>query len=162
MHSDTPTPNRLLAGIKVLEFAFGGAAPLASKMLADFGADVVKVESRTRPDFPRLLPPYPANRPGLDRSAYFTNRNSSKRSIELDLHVPEDSAQARALADRCDVLLTNFRPGVLDKFGLDYDAVAARNRNVIYVRMPMRGTGAPGFRERGSDAASRLSPGSSV
>src|SRR4051794_12279894 len=99
---------RPLSGIKVLDFTHGGAGPLLTKTLGDFGADVAKVESRDHLDFPRTLPPYADKRPGVNRSAYFTNRNSSKRSILLDLKNKHGLSVAKALANTADVIVNSF------------------------------------------------------
>lgn len=134
---------RPLAGVRVLDFTLGGAGPLLTKILGDFGADVAKVESRQHPDFPRTLPPYAAKTAGINRSAYFTNRNSSKRSILLDLRNEAGLKTARALAAQADIIANNFRGGVLERLGLGYTVIAAENPRVIYLSMPMTPTSGP-------------------
>jgi crotonobetainyl-CoA:carnitine CoA-transferase CaiB-like acyl-CoA transferase len=145
----TATGDRPLSGVRVLEFTFGGAAPLATKPLADFGADVVKVEFAGRPDFPRQLPPYAGFRPGVDNSGYFANRNSSKRSIDLNLKDDADRRRALALAAQADVVLNNFRSGVLSRLGLRYADVAAVNPDVIWIEMPFTSAAGPKAGMRG-------------
>jgi len=79
-------PGKLaLEGIRVLDFTIGGAGPFATKLLADNGAEVIKVETSTHYDFPRTMGPYAGGVKGVNRSAYFTNRNSGKRSIAINL-----------------------------------------------------------------------------
>lgn len=142
--------SRPLEGIKVLEFTFGGAAPLATKIMGDFGADVVKIESLTRVDWPRVLPPFAKREPGINRSAYFTNRNSSKRSVELDLKKPDAVSKALRLASVADVVISNFRSGVMEKLGLGYHDIVRQNHELIYVSMPMISGAGPAAGYRGS------------
>lgn len=141
--------SRPLAGLRILDFTHGGAGPLLTKTLGDFGADVVKVESRDHLDFPRTLPPYANKIPGVNRSAYFTNRNSSKRSILLDLKHGEGLPTAKALAISADVIVNSFRGGVLEGLGLGYSAISAENPRVIHVSMPMTPTSGPAASHRG-------------
>jgi benzylsuccinate CoA-transferase BbsF subunit len=140
---------RPLAGIRVLDFTHGGAGPLLTKTLGDFGADVVKVESRDHLDFPRTLPPYADKIPGVNRSSYFTNRNSSKKSIVLDLKHKEGFVTAKKLALQADVIVNSFRGGVLEGLGLGYAAIASENPGVIHVSMPMMPTSGPSASHRG-------------
>lgn len=142
-------PVRPLSGIRVLDFTHGGAGPLLTKTLGDFGAEVVKVESRDHLDFPRTLPPYADKIPGVNRSSYFTNRNSSKRSILLDLKHKEGLSVAKALAIKADIIVNSFRGGVLEGLGLGYSAVAAENPGVIHLSMPMSPTSGPSASHRG-------------
>src|SRR3954468_24660406 len=87
-----------LAGLRVLDFTWVGAGALATKLLADLGADVIKMESRARPDNLRLAPPYRSGRNGLEGSGYFASRNSSKRSFALDMREPRAREIALDLA----------------------------------------------------------------
>ncbi len=132
-----------LAGIRVLDFTIGGAGPFASKAMADYGAEVIKIESRTHPDFPRTMGPYAGGIKDPDRSAYFTNRNSSKLSMTVNLKKREAQDMLRLLVPSCDVVMNNFRAGVLDKFGLGYNRLAALRPDLIYVAMPLQGSGGP-------------------
>ncbi len=140
---------RPLGGIKVLDFTHGGAGPLLTKTLGDFGADVIKVESRDHLDFPRMLPPFADKKPGINRSSYFTNRNSSKRSILLDLKHKDGIKVAKALAMRADIIVNSFRGGVLESLGLGYAAIASENPGVIHLSMPMTPTSGPAASYRG-------------
>lgn len=117
-----------LDGILVADFSRVLAGPLATATLADLGAEVIKVERPgTGDDTRHWGPPW-----SVDSSSYFEAANRSKKSIELDLADPADLAVARELAVRCDVLVENFRTGSLERHGLGYDAVAARNPGVVY------------------------------
>jgi crotonobetainyl-CoA:carnitine CoA-transferase CaiB-like acyl-CoA transferase len=117
-----------LDGVVVADFSRVLAGPLASTMLADLGATVVKVERRGVGDDTRTWgPPWTAT-----TSSYFECANRSKQSVELDLDDPEDLALARALAGRSDVVLENFREGTLARRSLDHESVARTNPGVVY------------------------------
>ncbi|WP_311267852.1 CoA transferase [Sphingobium sp. WCS2017Hpa-17] len=115
-----------LAGVRVLDFTSVMAGPFATRMLADLGADVVKVESLDG-DQVRARPPV---RDG--HSAYFGHLNAGKRSIACNLKSPEIRALILELVKRFDVVVENFRPGVMQRFGLDYATLAAINPRLIY------------------------------
>src|SRR5436853_2191216 len=114
-----------LAGILVADFSRVLAGPYASMLLADMGADVVKVESPGGDDTRTWVPPV---RDGV--STYFLGVNRNKRSVALDFKDAADLALARELATRADVVLENFKPGGLDRFGLGYAELAAANPGV--------------------------------
>jgi benzylsuccinate CoA-transferase BbsF subunit len=132
-----------LAGIRVLDYCWVGAGAFVTKLLADHGADVIKIESRSHPDNLRLAPPYREGAEGLEGSGYFASRNSSKRSFALDMTHPEAAAIARRLAERASVVTSNFRPGVMERWGLSYDEIRQDNPSVIYLSMPMQGGDGP-------------------
>jgi benzylsuccinate CoA-transferase BbsF subunit len=137
-------PQRLpMAGIRVLDFSLGGAGPFATKALADHGAEVIKVETSTHYDFPRTMAPYAGKEKGINRSAYFSNRNSSKLGVTLNLKTKEAVALAKRLIPTCDVMVNNFRAGVLERAGLGYQEAAELRPDIIYVSMPLQGTGGP-------------------
>ena len=110
-----------LAGVRVADFSRVLAGPYATMLLADFGADVIKVESPSGDDTRDWLPPVDA----AGRSTYFGGVNRNKRSVVLDLADAAGLAEARRLAASADVVVENFRPGVMARFGLDYDGVRA-------------------------------------
>src|SRR3954468_12028867 len=116
-----------LDGILVADFSRILAGPYATMLLGDLGAEVVKVEGPGGDDTRSWLPPV---RDGV--STYYLGVNRNKRSSALDLKDPDDLSVARALAERADVLIENFRPGGLTRFGLDYPTVAAANPGIIY------------------------------
>src|SRR5437762_1083121 len=123
-----------LAGFRVLELARILAGPWAGQILADLGADVVKVERKGVGDDTRGWgPPFVAAADGghLD-SAYFHGTNRGKRSIELDFETPEGQRIVRKLAARSDILIENFKVGGLKKFGLDYASLAQECPRLIY------------------------------
>src|SRR3954469_1224158 len=105
-----------LAGIRILDFSWGGAGPFATKAMADHGAEVIKVETSTHYDFPRTMGPYAEKTKGINRSAYFSNRNSSKLGTSLNLKNKEAVALAKKLVPSCDLVVNNFRAGVLENW----------------------------------------------
>src|SRR5206468_4976243 len=123
-----------LAGLRVLELARILAGPWAGQILADLGADVIKVERKGAGDDTRAWgPPFvPAADGGHLGSAYFHGTNRGKRSIELDFETAEGQRLVKKLAARSDVLLENFKVGGLKKFGLDYASLAGENQHLIY------------------------------
>jgi len=128
-------PTGPLTGLLVADFSRILAGPYATMLLADLGAEVVKVESPAGDDTRTWAPPV---RDG--RATYYLGVNRNKRSVAFDLKDDEDLKLAQELAGRADVLLENFRPGGLDRFGLGYDDVAARNPRIIYASISGFGT----------------------
>jgi crotonobetainyl-CoA:carnitine CoA-transferase CaiB-like acyl-CoA transferase len=133
-----------LAGLLVADFSRILAGPYATMLLADLGAQVVKVESPGGDDTRTWMPPV---RDGV--STYYMGINRNKRSIALDLRGDDDLAAARELARRADIMIENFRPGGLKRFGLDYESVAAGNEKIVYASISGFGPGAgaslPGY-----------------
>jgi formyl-CoA transferase len=134
-----------LDGLLVADFSRVLAGPLATTMLADLGAEVIKVERPVLGDDTRHWgPPWTAR-----SSAYFECANRSKRSVELDLKDTGDLELARELARRADVLVENHRSGTLERLGLGYDAVSADNPGIVYCSVTGFGSGAgatlPGY-----------------
>ena len=127
MGPDTGTATGPLAGLLVADFSRILAGPYASMLLADMGAEVIKVESPGGDDTRTWVPPM---RAGV--STYYLAINRNKRSVALDFKDPADLALACELAARADVVIENFKPGGLARFGLDYDTVAAQNPGVVY------------------------------
>src|ERR1700712_685131 len=103
-----------LDGISVIDFSRVLAGPLVGMTLGDLGADVIKVESPAGDDTRRWLPPTDA----LGRASYHHAANRNKRSVALDLDRAPDLALARQLCERADVVVSNFKPGTLERFGL--------------------------------------------
>ena len=132
-----------LSGLRVVDFCWVGAGALVTKLLAEHGADVIKIESRARPDNLRVAPPFRPGRDGLEGSGYFASRNNDKRSLALDMRNEKSRELARRLAAGADVVANNFRPGVMERWGLGYDEVRELNPAVIYLAMPMQGASGP-------------------
>lgn len=135
-----------LAGIRVADFTWIGAGSYTTKLLADFGADVIKVESSTRMDSLRSTAPFKDGKPGINRSGYFADRNTSKRGMRLNLKHPEAPGIARALIAKSDIVANNFTPGTMEKFGLGYGDVTAFKKDIIYISMSMQGSAGPDSR----------------
>lgn len=148
-----PLPGLPLAGLRVADFAMGWSGPLASRHLADLGADVVKIESRSHPDWWRgwddmadMDPPPQELRPG------FIGMNRNKRGVLLDTTNPQEVAMARALVAGSDALVDNFAPGVLGRLGFDAATVQALSPGLVHVSMGAFGASGPqaGWRGYGS------------
>ncbi|MEU3693061.1 CaiB/BaiF CoA transferase family protein [Streptomyces narbonensis] len=147
-HEGTPdtSPKGALDGIVVADFGRVLAGPYMTMLLADLGADVIKIERPGSGDDTRAWgPPFAGG-----EATYFLGVNRNKRSIELDLTDPEDLAAARAIVDRADVLVENFRPGTMEKLGLGYEDVRAGNPGLVYCSVTGFGT-AEGARLPGYD-----------
>ena len=128
-------PSGALAGVKVLDLSRVLAAPLAAQMLADLGAEVIKVERPGVGDEAREYgPPFLHDSEGLPTrdAAFYFSCNRNKKSITLDLASPDGQAIVRKLAVRSDVVIENFKAGSLKKYGLDYDSLKAVNPRLVY------------------------------
>lgn len=135
-----------LAGIRVVDFSALVSGPLATMILADQGADVVKVEGPQRPD--------PLRREWYARGGYsslFANVNRGKRSIVLDLACAPGLEAALALCRRADVVVENFRPGVAERLGIGPDALHAQNPRLVYCRISGFGSSGPWSGRRAYD-----------
>ncbi|GAA1825409.1 CaiB/BaiF CoA transferase family protein [Agromyces salentinus] len=139
-------PRGPLDGVRVADFSRVLAGPYATMMLADFGADVLKVEPPTGDDTRHWTPPVDAS----GQATYFGSVNRNKRSIALDLADAAGVAEARRLVASADVVIENFRPGVMARFGLAYEDVAAVNPGVVYCSITGFGSG-PGAALAGYD-----------
>ena len=124
----TPMP-RPLAGLRVLELARILAGPWTGQILADLGAEVIKIESPTGDDTRTWGPPFVEE---TGSASYFHGTNRGKKSVVLDLATIEGQAHARALAARSDVMIENFKLGGLAKYGLDYPSLSAIDPRLIY------------------------------
>ena len=127
-----------LASLKVLDFSTLLPGPFASLLLADMGAEVLRIESPTRMDLLRVLPPHDQ---GVSASHAYLNRN--KRSLALDLKQPEALEVIKQLLQDYDIVLEQFRPGVMERLGLGYDALKAINPKLIYVSITGYGQTGP-------------------
>lgn len=132
----TATTRGPLSGLLVADFSRILAGPYATMLLADLGAEVIKVEGPGGDDTRSWVPPTRE-----DVSTYYLSINRNKRSIVLDLKNAEDLALTGELAERADIMIENFRPGGLAKYGLDYTSVAATNPALIYASISGFGAG---------------------
>jgi len=135
--ADSTANSGPLTGLLVADFSRVLAGPYCTMLLADLGADVIKVESPAGDDTRRWVPP--VTDAGI--STYYLAINRNKRSVALDLGSPDDLEAARELVCRADVLVENFRPGGLAKFGLDYESVAVSNPRLVYASISGFGAG---------------------
>jgi crotonobetainyl-CoA:carnitine CoA-transferase CaiB-like acyl-CoA transferase len=124
----TPTA---LEGVRILDFTHHIAGPYCTKLLADYGADVIKIERPPAGDPARLAGPFFRDEPHLEGSALFLHLNTNKQSVTLNLKSALGRAIALRLAAEVDIVVENFRPGVLDRLGLGYEALRAVNPDVI-------------------------------
>lgn len=132
-----------LAGLKVLEFGQIAAGPFAGSLLADLGADVVKVERPDGGDDMRRWPPIVAGASGEGYSENFASVNRNKRSIAIDLKDPGQLARLKQLCSRVDVVVENFRGGVLERLGLGHPELARSNPRLVYCSINGYGQSGP-------------------
>ena len=130
----------ILHGVRVLDLTRMLSGPYATMMLADHGAEVVKIEDRAG-DTSRANGPFRDDDLGHDWAGYFVSLNRSKKSIALDLKTEADKADFRALVAVADVVVENFRPGVMERLGLSYESLAQINPRLVYAAV--RGFGDP-------------------
>ena len=121
------TPNTLLSGLKILDFSTLLPGPFATLMLADMGADVIHIESPSRMDLVRIMPPYAD---GQSTAHAYLNRN--KRSVAFDLKDPENIQKIKELIAEYDIIVEQFRPNVMARLGLDYETLSKINPRLIY------------------------------
>ncbi|MDS1270536.1 CoA transferase [Lipingzhangella sp. LS1_29] len=133
--STPPENSHPLDGILIADFSRILAGPYATMLLADLGAEVIKVESPTGDDTRTWIPP---ERDGV--ATYYLGINRNKRSVSLDLSTEDDRALAQELAARSDILIENFKPGGLGRFGLDYESLRPTNPGLIYASISGFGT----------------------
>jgi formyl-CoA transferase len=140
---------RPLAGVRVLDLSRALAGPYCTMMLADAGADVLKVEPPTGDDSRGWLPM--AEGDAGRESAYFLSANRGKRSVRLDLKSEEGASRLRSLAARADVLVENYRPGLLDRLGLGLDGLRETNPRLVTLSITGFGVGGPDGHRPGFD-----------
>ncbi len=149
---------RAWEGTTIIEFGSGAAGPIASRYFAEHGATVVRVESRSRPDFLRAYALGPENPHGLDGAPMFDSLNVGKLGITLDLKHDEGRELAMQLVDRADAVLENFAPKAMRGLGLDYDTLVERKPDLVMISACLNGqTGPhkdyPGFGSQGAALA---------
>lgn len=133
--SDRPGP---LAGVRILDLTRVLAGPFCTMVLADLGAEVIKIEGPTAPDYTRSIPPFQG-----DMSHYFLSVNRNKKSVCLDLKSSAGRRVAQQLAWQCDAVVENFRPGVLERLGLGFAELSEHKPDIIVCSLS-------GFGQRGS------------
>jgi crotonobetainyl-CoA:carnitine CoA-transferase CaiB-like acyl-CoA transferase len=141
-----------LAGVRVLDFSWALVGSIATKTLGDLGADVIKVESRTRACLTRLDVQVGVSKPGnFDDKPWFAHLNTSKRSLALDMKKSESREVLNPLLRWADVVVENFSPGTMEKLGLDYETLVKANPGLIMVSGSVYGQTGPLSREWGVD-----------
>lgn len=138
-----------LEGIRVTDFSWVGAGSYTTKILADLGAEVFKIESAAKVDGIRLSPPFAGGKEGVNRSGYFADRNTSKKSITLNMKVEGSLEVARQLIASSHVVCNNFSSGVMERLGLGFDSVKEINSAAVYLAMSMNGNTGPERTARG-------------
>ena len=134
---------KALEGLKVVDFSWFISGPLVAKFLGDYGAEVIHIESGTRPDNMRSTLPMKDNVPGINRSAAFARYNSSKYGVSLNLGHPKGVEIARRIVAWADIVVENFSSGTMERLGLGYEELRKVNPDVIVVSLPMFGHSGP-------------------
>jgi benzylsuccinate CoA-transferase BbsF subunit len=133
-----------LAGVRVVELGGYAAGPVVGKYLANYGADVIRIESRRRLDgFRTHYPPYKDNLPGVERAGIFNYFNDGKRSITLNLKTERGQQLARQLIQRSDVVVENFTPGTMERLGLGYATLVELNACLVMLSTCNQGQTGP-------------------
>jgi benzylsuccinate CoA-transferase BbsF subunit len=120
--------------LKIAAFSWAMVGPLTLKFFADYGATVVRVETSLRPCVTRTSSPYKDNIPGINRSGYFNHFSANMMSLSLNMNSPQGLSVAKDLVLWADVVMENFTPGVMDKWGLGYEVLKEINPDIIMVR----------------------------
>jgi benzylsuccinate CoA-transferase BbsF subunit len=125
---------RVFEDLKIVAFSWAMVGPLTLKFFADYGATVIRVETSLRPCVTRTSAPYKDNIPGLNRSGYFNHFSANMMSLSLNMNSPLGLGVAKDLIAWADVVMENFTPGVMDKWGLGYEALKQIKPDIIMVR----------------------------
>ncbi len=144
-HNRAPGPRKgPLAGVRVTDFCWMGVGACATRLLADFGAEVIRIEDRNRLDMPRRLPIYKGEartygeedaNPDPNKGGLFNNYNRNKLGVTINMRSPKGRALTDRLIAASSVVTENFAPGVMERWGLTYDRLEALAPNVIFARM---------------------------
>ncbi|MBM3947245.1 MAG: CoA transferase [SAR202 cluster bacterium] len=144
-------PELPLSGVRVLDLTWYTAGPYCTRLLADYGADVLKIERPRVGDPSRQMPPFYKDQPGLERSGLFLYLNTSKRSMTLDLKTARGKEVLKELVRKADVLVENFSPHVLPSLGLDYKTFRQLNPHLVMTSISNFGQSGPYRDWKGSD-----------
>lgn len=140
----TPRPRAVrhqpLAGVRIVDFCWAIAGPLATRLLADLGADVIKVESEYRIDPIRSIGVQPPGEMSWNTNGQFNNSNPNKRAMTLNLNTPEGIDIARRLVETADVVVSNYTPDRMDLWGLGYEQLCALRPGIIVANLAVMGT----------------------
>ncbi len=133
----------VFSGIKVADFTWAAAGPIMTKQFSDNGATVIKIELRRHPDSVRLGGPFPDGKPGLNRSGFFADFNSSKLSMSVDLNHPRAADVILPLVRWADIVADSFRPQVMARWGFGYDRLREINPRLIVISSSLYGAEGP-------------------
>ena len=136
-------PYHILNNIRVIDASTGIAGPYAGKMLADYGAEVIKLELPDAPDFSRGVGAFPDGLPHSEKSALYLHLNAGKKGVTLDLSTPEGGRMFRELAARCDVVLESFRPGQMAEWGVGYHDLRDARGDIVMTSVTPYGQSGP-------------------
>ncbi|MFC3674908.1 CaiB/BaiF CoA transferase family protein [Ferrovibrio xuzhouensis] len=142
----------IFSGLNVADFTWAAAGPIITKQLADNGATVIKIESERHPDSVRLGGPFLRDRPGINRSGFFADFNSSKLSLAVDMTHARASEVVTPLIEWADIVAESFLPGVMERWGYGYEAVRKMNPRVIMLSSSLYGGDGPWSRHPGYGA----------
>lgn len=135
--------HRPLEGIRVADFSWVWAGPFCTLQLAHLGAEVIRIETATRPCITRQIPPWPNGQPGLNRSGYFNQYNQGKRSLTLNLKQPQAVEIAKQLVVKSDIVVENFAGGVMDRMGLGYEVLKQLKPDIVMISLSGYGSTGP-------------------
>src|ERR671925_459347 len=130
-------------GVRVVDFSWVGVGPITAKYLADHGAEVIRIDSLARPDPSRQAPPWADATPGLNRSQFYANFNTSKYGVSLDLSKPRGRELAKRLVARADIVIESFTPRVMKTWGLDYPELVQIRPDLIMLSTCQQGQTGP-------------------
>ncbi len=133
----------VFSGLKILSYSWAVVGPLTMKFFADHGATVIRIETSLRPCTMRSSAPYKDNQPGLNRGGYFTYYNGNILSFAINMNHPKAHDVARRLVEWCDVFMENYTPGVMERWGLDYDSLKKIKPDIIMLRQSGYGSWGP-------------------
>lgn len=139
--TDGAMSDGILKDYRILDLTWAAAGPFATELLAFLGAEVIKIESATRPDLLRRVVGQPADE--LDKSSRFNSRNLSKRSLRLNLQTAGGIRTLKELVTRSDALVENFRPGVVERLGISYGDLCAVKPDIVMISISAAGRGGP-------------------
>ncbi len=128
-------PSKALAGLRVIDFSWVLAGPIGTRILASFGAEVIRVESTKKPDSMRSQVG-PDGKPDPDMGGLFNAVNAGKKSLTVDLSQPEGLALVKSLIKTADIVVNNFRPNALERMGLGYEVLRELKEDIILLNMP--------------------------
>ena len=141
--SGTASESLPFAGIRVLDFGWAIVSPLTTRMLSIFGADVVKLEFRGRPDTLRMTGPYPQGHPSMDGSSVYVSINAGKRSLGIDINHPKGRELLYRMTGKADIVCENFTPGTAVRLGYGYEHLRAIRKDIIMMSLSMQGQTGP-------------------